>query len=260
MKKLLALVLCLGLFGACAAPVVPEGPEPIAETATETANVTEPTTLPVHPLGIEWDAPEAYWPVLDEWYEMMWLLRLNRQDAIRWNLIELGYFPAGAMDVGNWGFAVEDINSDGVPELFLLTMGRFPVSGDWGDEDGEWESRPHMTAIYTLFNISQPVQIANWSHRCQRNLTADGTLFWSTPRGAGGRSMSSSILESGALHFTELTYHYIRFYSDEHNTWQYRNTDSEGERGITWDELRTLEERYQRPTNPMPFNFISIEQ
>jgi len=255
MKKLVVLALCLALLGACAGVGVQE--EPATGESTVQVTTTEETTTQVIVTPSSYrDAPEAYWPVLDEFYRVIYSVRRGDEGTI-WRYWDPGAFSRCSWDEGDLGYAVVDINRDGTPELVLLGFAQWPVSGDWSDPEAEFYSRPEMIAMYTLYD-SEPVQLRSWSRRCQRTLTADGTLWESTPTGAGSRSMGSHMLESNSLKFTELTWTYTDIRSEI--LLCYRNADGEGERIITEDEWRTLGDRYQNPPSPMQFNFIPIEQ
>jgi len=209
MKKLLAVLLVLVLLGACAAPVV------VVEPTATTEEIA--TTLPA---PREWpDVPQAYWAVLDNWY--------------------------GSPRIG---YALVDINGDGVEELLILQ--------EW--HDGFLE----IWSIYTQ-DDGEDVNLVLYRPTSSGSgrLAEDGTLFmyieWRDDFG-----FTSHRLESGATALTQITgLSRIVGVDDDGELIinYYRNTLP-----ITAEEFYAAHERYaelyRNPPNPMQFEFIPLGQ
>jgi len=259
-KKLFAVVLCLALLGACTAPVVPE--EPIATETTTTATTETIATTELIIPTMEWQGvPEAYWSVLDAIYELVQInRRWDHNDSYIWEAINFNYLglagPLAGLGISSEpGYALVDINGDGRQELVLLHMARVPVSGDWSDEDGEWEVRPSMIAIYTT-DGNEAVKLGDWTWRSNAVLTADGIIFDRGSNSGFSSNFTTLKLEPGATRLTQLSCYTTDFIGGErvfrigHGEWQ---PLSEERHEQLWDSL-------DNPPNPMPFNFIPIEQ
>jgi len=215
MKKLLAIAICLGLLGACGGPVAPEEP-----------------TAAISP-GISWDAPEAYWPVLDELYQ---LAKYGYSDTAESYVVEPWFFEPEDL-----GYAVADINNDGVPELVLLAMNYLSATDE-----------PFILSLFTLADGS-PVHLAYYWRRERARLTANGTVYVVSGLGGSWTGLRSYRLDANAAELTRLTE-----YSRESNNFYGRSRYS-GE-VIAEEEFNMLCALYSAPVNPMSFNFIPIGQ
>jgi len=240
MRKIFALLLVLVLLAACAAPVVME------ETATEqtttttewTSPETQPTVLPTSFRG----APEVYWPVLQELYRIV-------HDGFNWGEREadptLTFDPT--MILGDtFGYAIADINGDGVQELILL-------------QDGSWDGPPILLKLYTLYN-GEPV-LLNFAHRRGYVIIAEnGAIYSGFTTGAGSFNRMSHVLESNRQRLTEVYFYDIYWQGREWIVLTYRNADGEGQRNITEEEYETFLWERHSDIIPMRLNFIPIEQ
>jgi hypothetical protein len=199
MKKLLALLLVLVLLFlmGCTSVVEPVG-----------TDANPPVTTTTLPAPREWPGvPQAYWAVLDEQY--------------------LHYLFSGS---GNFhGYAVADINGDGVPELILMFR--------WTDDE-----EPRVGAILTL-DGDEPVTVTSFAvrHGDHGVITADGTIYRTfLMLGANIRGLSSYRLVPNTIELTTLTQY--RFEAEE----------------IAEDENWAMWHTYRNPPNLMQLEFIPL--
>jgi len=180
------------------------------------------------------DAPEAYKPVLDQFYAFSQALRNDEENA--------GYLSPFAWGVGYAGlaYAVKDINGDGVQELLLLT--------------DEYPDNPNM-ALYTLKD-GEPVGLDVFGYRYRGHLAADGTIYTSGSSGAAYTHLTSLRLKSGAAELTQLT----EYHSDHAEFAYYFSVVDGRNQYITRDEFLALWDKYENPPNCMKLRFIPIEQ
>ena len=109
--RFFAAMLCIAMLALCACgrPAAPE------ETAAA-------PTLPIVPASYR-DAPEAYWPVLDDLRKWIFVVD-NYRDFHPWE--DWGINPGihmiseSAVSREYAGYAIRDINNDGTPELLIL--------------------------------------------------------------------------------------------------------------------------------------------
>jgi len=235
-KKLIVAVLCLCLLALCACGW--GEPEEITVPATTTAipTTTEaPTTLPIEYPANYRDAPEAYKPVLNEFYYQAQNGSSQTGDIY---VLEPWFF-----EMDDLGYAVQDINGDGVPELLLLTKGEY--SGFAAEEN------PFILTLFTLTN-DRPVHLAYYWRRERAQLAADGIIYFVAGLGGSYSGLRSFQLETGASELTQLT----EYHRESGNF--YKGTY--GEQSMPEDEFNRLYELYSNPPNPMQLTFIPIEQ
>jgi len=248
LKKLFAAVLCVLLAGLCACGRA----EPEAETTRATAQATttaattttEPPTMePIECPATYRDAPKDYKPILDALYATA----LARNDNRDWDW---------AMDVRekivflpNWvnssteelGYAIVDINRDGILELLLLCKGS-------------------LFSLFTLEDTNPVFLLGDWGDNCHGRFAADGTLYVTHLIGsASGSTLASYRLEPGASKLTEIESYYFHFMYDDPFV-NYKNASGEGKHPYTEKEFEAYLNMYTNPPNPMQFNFIPIEQ
>ena len=245
MKPIAAFILCLCLLALCRCGQ----PEPVPSTAPSSTEETTTTQAPspppiAYPASYQ-DAPEAYKPILDEFYR-------EAQVAYYDNGEEQEAFVVGGEYINEpWfskaedlGYAVEDINNDGIPELLLLN--RHNVG--WGPSE-----EPFIYALYTLQD-DKPVQLGvNYWRRERVHLTADGTIYQVSGNSKSARLISYK-LQPGA---TELTA--LQDYGGDLGLACYEIKNG-NQLPITDEELQTIWDKYDNPPNPMKFDFIPIEQ
>ena len=241
MKKIIALLLALALLGACAAPVV------VVETTAEYVTTEQATTttewipLETQPLVLPTSfrgAPEVYWPVL----RYLYMFNDSHEGNVMYAMDALGFAGFGFAARGNNGYAVVDINGDGIYELILL---------------GQFEGQaPHMIALFTQHD-GVAVRLGSWTHRASAVLTVDGIIYDRASNSSESSVHTSAKLEPGATRLTTLSFHEHDFIDGQnvmrtvpHGEWQ---PSSEEEIQALWHNLIN-------PPNPMQFNFIPIEQ
>jgi len=214
-----AAILCIALLAlcACGSPAAPE------ET---TAPTIKTPTLPIQYPASYKAAPEAYWPVLNDLLKFVCLIRDDSWDSIDMLYGSTGIVetPGAFSDDGflhNLGYAIQDINNDGVPELLLLAKDGF------------------MLSLFTLRSDDKPVLLDSYSVRSHANLAADGEISVLSFTGTG-RFLSSYILRKDAIKLTLLT-EFFELY-------------------MTEEDFHALCEAHYNPPNLMKLDFISIEQ
>lgn len=241
MKKLsllLALLLCLG---ACGQATAPEETTSAAETTTESITVDLLAEIE-YPASYK-DAPAAYKLLLDEYYLSLYRHRQGEElhDYEYEILSIMDWYPPDA----EFGYAVVDINRDGILELLLL----------FNTQAGE-----SIMTIYTLKG-NKPALIANFGDRTPGNLAADGTVYTYYHGGAAAGTYGSFKLEPGAAEPTYFPwYHFNMGWGDEtpeYDKWQNDEEQLAGGQPITKEEFDAMvKERESKP--PMAFEFIPL--
>jgi len=210
MKKILALLLALVLLGACAAPAMVED-----ESAVTTEEITTTPPTPREWLGV----PQAYWTVLDNWY--------------------------GSPRIG---YALVDINGDGIEELLILQE-----FSPWGEHDEFIE----ILSIYTHRN-DELVTLALFRPTSSGSgrIAEDGTIFmyreWRDVT-----TFSSHRLEPGATALTQLTGWSIETINIYGDVIAHRGTTPISLEEF-WTAYRRYAQRYANQPNPMQFEFIPL--
>ena len=263
MRKWLCAVSCVLLAGLCACGRAEPEPEPNTTTAQATTTAapttTEPPTMePIECPASYKDAPEAYWPILDNLYIYVRAVRQGNKD-LAWDAYQNLLIPSlhsnsSTEDLEGLGYAIADINRDGIPELVILYKD-FPVN---------YHSPPyvislpymrtHVTSIYTLVD-DKPVDLIFGGSRAVGRFVADGTLYTLFSMGHG-LWFNSYKLEPGADRLMEIK---ADLYSNNFIL-DYKNVSGEQEsRPFTQEEFDAMIEQYDNPPNPMQFNFIPID-
>jgi len=202
------------------------------------------------------DAPKAYKPILDDLYRFVQLIRRDDWEEFGgdyvWGNTHISEMPyhADGTDIGsNMGYAVVDINRDGIPELLLLQK------DSWVNRDEHF--------IYSLFTLkdNEPINIGYYWSRHRGHLAADGTVY---TRGSGGAAytyLTSYNLKPGAAELTRLTAYQSDVVYEEDTAHPYFSGDVNGKNQyITEKEFFALCDQYENPPNPMKLNFIPIQQ
>jgi len=234
MKKLcILLALLLGLCALAACKKTP----PVIPT---TAATTEPAIITTAALA----AADAYAPILEEYARLVQTLRDGEPDYDEWEalgFVEVSYFE---YKEGALGYAVKDINGDGIPELLLLE------NDSWGN--------PGEPAINSLFTLKdgKPVNIGQYWSRHRGHLAADGTIYTVGSSSAWSTYLDSYALEPGAAELTHLTEYYTDI-DDQENQFWVRVVDGAQE-NITEAEFDALVPKYEEPANLMKLDFIPI--
>jgi len=246
MKKLCAWMLIALLLGLCACgrQAVPEKmgattvPIIIEATTEAPATTTVPVTIPIEYPASYKAAPAAYKPILDDLYRFVYLVSNDIETNDVYGETGIAEAPNFALENGEIrhgyvGYAIKDINRDGVPELLILTKD---------------------LAVFSWFTIrgDEPVHLAAYTLRVPASFAADGTIY---VKGAGGIfcRLYSYWLDAAATELTLLT----EYHMDSGDCCQVMD----GERyEITEEEFYELQEQYMNPQSPMKFQFIPIEQ
>jgi len=241
-KSCILLVVLLGLV-ACG-QVVPKD----TTTTTATAIAAEPIDYPASYK----DAPDAYKLVLDQLYKLIQTSNrkppqeeTEEQRAISERLKEAMLFSPTPYDVaskieGFLGYAVKDINNDGVPELLILAR-------DNGvNEDSE------ELFIYELYTLkdNEPLSLGTYWRDYQANIAADGTIYIDKITYLS-EQLYFYELDAGAAELTLLYYY--------DGTRYYQIIDGEAN-FITRNEFEELKLEYINQPNQMKFSFIPVEQ
>ena len=206
--------------------------------------VTEAQTTRPIPASYK-DAPEAYYPVLDCLYR-----------AVRTKNTEELWEGAGILDAPHFafedemfyldmlGYAVKDINGDGVPELLLLYRESF-----WNP------AVPILLSLYTLHE-GRAVRLDSYHNARLAHITEDGTVYVAGRSSAVTTSLESYSLEAGAAELTQLT-EYTRDFSGSKNV--YFEGESGGKRKtLSADEYNVMWEKYFHPAKQTEIEFVGF--
>ena len=211
MRRLLAAGLCLVFAGLCACG------QAEVETTTQTITTEAPIQAPISYEGV----PEGYWALLNEHR----LIMLSAES----------YIP-------QYGYAVVDINDDGIPELLL------------GSADGLNVASPH--SVFTLKD-DEPVLLTSFWSRSRGTISADGTIYNVGSGGAAYTYLSSYRLEANADTLTLLTSMGSDYSSEDNMPYYVKIVD--GKRSfIPQSEFWDYSSMYSDPPNPMKLTVIPI--
>jgi len=232
MKKLcIFLALLLTLLALCACgEIIPEEP-------------TAVTTIPKEAANEALAAAAAYKPVLDEFRGLVQAFRDGEQlDYDAWEalgFVEVSYYE---YKEGFLGYAVTDINNDGISEMLLLSM-----------EPDE----PFINALYTLKD-GKPVMLGHYWSRSRAHLAADGTIYTVGSSSAWSTYLDSYALEPGAGELTHLSEYYMD--ADDNETPFWVKVVNGEETDIPEEDFGALLVEYEAPGELMRLAFVSIEQ
>jgi len=260
MKALLAAALCLCLLALCACGEVVVIEETTATTTQAPTTTLAPTTLPIEYPASYRDAPEAYKPILDDLFKSIYILSNNILDAEDDLWGETGisdppgfmFYRDGEFRDKYMGYAIKDINKDGVPELLIMTSD---------------SSKSRILSLFTLKD-DVPVHLDSYWNRHYGHLAADGTIYTSSYGGIMSIGLCSYKLESGATELTQLTKHHSGFIDGKDVYLRGDFSYGESRQATIYDEqqvisekdFKKVESKHNNPPNPMPLTFIPIEQ
>jgi len=247
MKKLASLAFLFALLLAlCACGQV----EPVLSTAPPATSTTaSPTTQPpaTHPIECPVsyiDAPEAYKPILDALYIFVHAVRQGNRELATKAFDAIGIPDESVLymnETDDLGYAITDINRDGIPELVILK-----------------ENSPNVLSLHTLKGDTPVYLLNDWGRYSYGQFAADGTLYCQDIS-SGGCFFYSYRLEPSADRLTDADNNLFMFMHDEYYR-GFSNSKGAGERGLTEKEYQAIYKEFNSPANPMPLTYIPIEQ
>ena len=203
MKKLSVLLLIFAMLlslAACgsnpSAPTTAPETVPVTEAPTETAQTEAPTEVPVV------TAKPLYGEILDGYFDAL-LQGFGPQEYMDRGL---NYLVGMVADVNKVGYAMDDVDGDGVSELMIGSV-----------DEG---------LIYAMYTVKdgQETQIIDAMERSTYQLTSDGLILNRGTNGAASYGYNLYRLENGSLQFQDaLVFDAAK---DEKNPWFYtKNPD-----------------------------------
>ena len=190
-------------------------------------------------------APTEYKPVLDALYIVSERIRRDEAvDLFGTNCFDdtLEIIGFGGLPRGELGYAVVDINNDGILELIL------------GAIDGLENAAPY--SVFTLRD-GEPVRVKSFWCRSSGVISADGTIYRVGFGGAAYTYLTSYRLEENAYTLTQLTSMSSDYSQIEERAYYIQVVDNRNH-FITEDEFWDFFEKYNDPSDPMKLKVISI--
>jgi len=229
MKKFcILLALLLALCTLCACPQSVE-----KETTAAGLTTTEPATI--DPALIE-----AYKPIQDEFAR---LAKEGPEDHGAWEALGFKEVPQEPKE-GALGYAVIDINGDGIPELLLMEKDSWANPGE-----------PAINALYTL-QKREPVLIGQYWSRSRGHLGKDGRLFTVGSGSAESVYLDSYELKPGAAELTHMTEYYTDVGKSGKPYWVMKTGGTE--ESLSETQFNTLLGLYEKPEYLMRFEFVPV--
>lgn len=198
MKKLSVLLLIFAMLlslAACgsnsSAPTTAPETVPVTEAPTEPAQTEAPTEVPVV------TAKPLYGEILDGYFDAL-LQGFGPQEYMDRGL---NYLVGMVGDVDKVGYAMDDVDGDGVSELMIGSV-----------DEG---------LIYAMYTVKdgQETQIIDAMERSTYQLTSDGLILNRGTNGAASYGYNLYRLENGSLQFQDaLVFDAAK---DEKNPWFY---------------------------------------
>lgn len=197
----------------------------------------ESSAIPIEYPQSYQDAPSAYKPILDDLYLFFEYLRRGESIDDAWG--ETGFVELPGDELG---YAVIDLNNDGIPELLL------------GSINGLNNSAPH--SVFTL-KSGKPVLLTSFGSRDAGVILADGTIYCIGSGGAAYTYLSSFRLDKNADALTELTDIHSDYSDSEGKPYFVQVVDGKNHY-ITEKEFRTFWEEYENPSETMQLTVTPI--
>jgi hypothetical protein len=233
MKKLCAGLLCALLLGLCACgQAEPEVSTVVTTTSTAATTATETSTMTTEPSPV-WEVPEAYHSTLDDYY-------LRHSESL-----------------GSLGYAVADINNDGIPELFLLYKNDSYVAE-------VMQSAYNLHVLYTIQNDKAVLVVDTIDFPLYDSiLAADGTLFCASGTSTAFVNLYSCRLTPGTTELATLTeYHSVLKFSESPDSppapFWYKVVDGKEEK-ITEKQFNILRVAYKNPDKRIELKYIPFD-
>lgn len=202
----------------------------------EKSLLTEPIECPQSYAG----ALSAYKPILDDLYLFSERMRLGESFEYTWeNAGELGFVEPLWDGIG---YALVDINNDGIPELLL------------GSIDGLNNASPH--SIFTLKD-GKPVLLESFWSRSRGKLSADGIIYSVGSGGAAYTYLSSYRLDRNADKLTKLTEMFSDYSSSEEKSYFVQVVNGKNHY-ITEKEFWNFREEYENPAKIIKLTVFPI--
>jgi hypothetical protein len=202
----------------------------------EKSLLTEPIECPQSYSG----APGAYKSILDDLYLFFERMRLEESFDYTWeNAVALGFAEPPH---GEIGYAIVDINNDGIPELLL------------GSIDNLNNASPH--SVFTLQN-GNPVLLTSFWSRSRGVVSSNGTIYSVGSGGAAYTYLSSYKLNNNADTLTELTDIRSDYSFSEEKPYFIQIVNGKNHY-ISEDEFWNLLVMYENPSNPMKLTVFPI--
>jgi len=201
------------------------------------SDITPTTSLEYPPVYLE--APSEYKPILDDLYLVSELLLRGESFEI---LVNYGELSFAERPWGELGYAVIDINNDGIKELLIGTL------------DGLKDAAPSF--LFTLKD-GHPVLFANYWSRSRGVIAADGIIHYVGSGGASYNYLSSYRLDKNADTLTELTSMGSDYSQADDKEYFYQEVNGKIHY-ITEKEFWDFYEKYDSPLKKMELKVIPI--
>jgi len=219
------------------APLHPDWVDPWSvPRPPEKSLLTEPIECPKSYSG----APSAYKPILDDFY--LFSERVRLEDSFDYILENAGALGFVEPPHGELGYAIVDINNDGIPELLL------------GSISGLNSASPHL--VFTLKD-GNPVLLTSFWGRNRGVISANGTIYCVGSGGAAYTYLSSYKLDKNADTLTELTDIRSDYSFSEEKSYFIQIINGKNHY-ISEDDFWNLLGMYDNPSNPMKLTVIPI--
>jgi len=252
MKKSLFYIILLAMLMSSCTTTIPEktNAEEPANTEAISPELTDadgshpsndsPSTTVEYPKSYQ-DAPFAYKTVLDALFLLEEILTRD-EDISGEELGTVGFMEPPYPFDEKLGYAVVDINDDGIPELLLGTINGL--------------NSAKLNSIYTLRD-GEPVLLKSFWSRSRGVISADGVIYSVGSGGAAYTYLSSYRLDKNANTLTQLTAMSSDYSVSEGKPYYVQVVNGETHY-IPEDEFWDFCESYENPSNKMKLTVIPI--